>query len=120
VRLSNIPAERIARYALLDVNEEGGLRDVLEKPDSETMRRMARAPVSMNVWRLNHEIFRACRDVPPSPRGEFELPLAVRYAVRVLGLAVRAIPFEGGVLDLSSRSDVVAVANSLRDTPVRL
>jgi SSS family solute:Na+ symporter len=120
VQRSNIASERIARYALLDVDAAGRLRDVVEKPDAETMERMAGSPVSMNVWRLDREIFHACRDVPPSPRGEFELPLAVRYAVRVLGLAVRAIPFDGGVLDLSSRGDVVAVANRLRDTPVHL
>ena len=117
---SNIPAERIAHYALLDVDSTGRLRDVLEKPDDETMARLSGAAVSMNVWRFDHAIFRACRDVPPSPRGELELPLAVRYGVRVLGLRIQAISFAGGVLDLSSRADVASVAARLRDVAVRL
>jgi glucose-1-phosphate thymidylyltransferase len=120
VRRSNIPPERIARFALLDVDADGMLRDVIEKPDDDTVRRMAAAPISMNVWRFGREIFHACRDVPPSPRGELELPLAVQYGVRVLGLRIRAIPFDGGVLDLSSRGDVAAVAARLREVPVRL
>ena len=31
----------------------------------------------MNVWRFDARIFAACRDVPRSVRGEFELPEAV-------------------------------------------
>jgi len=84
------------------------------------MRRMPDAPVSMNVWRFDRAIFRACRDVPPSPRGEFEIPLAVQYGVRVLGLRIRALPFQGSVLDLSSRGDIASVSARLRDVPVRL
>ena len=120
IRESNIPVERVAKYALLDVGEDGMLRDVLEKPDDATMRRMPDAPVSMNVWRFDRAIFRACRDVPPSPRGEFEIPLAVQYGVRVLGLRIRALPFQGSVLDLSSRGDIASVSARLRDVPVRL
>ena len=39
------------------------------------------APVSMNLWRCDARIFPACLDVPPSPRGEFELPQAVQLAI---------------------------------------
>jgi Na+/proline symporter/dTDP-glucose pyrophosphorylase len=120
IERSNIPPERIARYALLDSDSDRVLLDVLEKPDDETMARLATSAVSMNVWRFDHEIFHACRDVPPSPRGELELPLAVRYGVKVLGLRIETIPFAGGVLDLSSRADVAAVAARLRDVAVRL
>jgi glucose-1-phosphate thymidylyltransferase len=120
IEQSNIPAARIARYALLEANANGVLLDVIEKPDDATMARLASAAVSMNVWRFDREIFHACRDVPPSPRGELELPLAVRYAVQILGLRIEAIPFAGGVLDLSSRADVASVAARLRDVAVRL
>ena len=42
----------------------------------------------------------ACRRIPPSPRGELELPNAVRYAMRVMKERIRAMPVEAGVLDL--------------------
>ena len=62
--------------------------------------------VSMNCWRFGPSIFTACRRIEPSPRGELELPNAVRYAVRVMGERFRAIPVDAGVLDLSRREDI--------------
>jgi hypothetical protein len=44
----------------------------------------------------------------------------VQYAIDVLGLRVRAVPVDAAVLDLSSRSDIAAVAERLRDVDVRL
>jgi Na+/proline symporter/dTDP-glucose pyrophosphorylase len=117
----NIPAERIARYALLDVGSDGYLRRVVEKPDSATARTFSpNAEVSMNVWLLTPAIFEACRLVPPSARGEVELPNAVQWAIEHLDMRVRAIPVRAGVLDLSHRSDIPVVAARLRGTPVRL
>ncbi|HUG39151.1 MAG TPA: sugar phosphate nucleotidyltransferase, partial [Longimicrobiales bacterium] len=78
VRESNIPAERVARFAL--VREEGGLlAEIVEKPSPspETAAAMAGARVSMTCWRFDPAIFDACRDVAPSPRGELELTDAV-------------------------------------------
>jgi len=117
----NIPAERIAAYALLDVQADGVLRRVIEKPDDASFARLgADLPVSMNVWRLTSEFFRACRDVQPSPRGEVELPLAVQYAVDVLGMRFTVIPADAPVLDLSRRSDIPRVAALLAGVEVSL
>ena len=121
VRESNILPERIARYALLDVGADGYLRRIVEKPDDSTARSFAAgAPVSMNVWLLPASILEACRRVSLSPRGELELPNAVQWAIDHLGLRVRAIPVRAGVLDLSQRGDIPAVAERLRGTAVRL
>jgi dTDP-glucose pyrophosphorylase len=121
VRDGNIPAERIARYALLDVDAEGYLRRIVEKPDATTARSLgANAPVSMNVWLLAPAFLEACRRVTPSSRGELELPNAVQLAIDELGLRVRAIPVRAAVLDLSQRGDIPAVAERLRGTTVRL
>jgi len=121
VRGGAIPAERIARYALLEVGADGLVKAVTEKPDAATMGRASvDVPISMNVWRLSAEIFRACREIRPSPRGELELPLAVDYAVRVLGMRVHAIPIDAEVLDLSSRGDVALVTARLEAYDVRL
>jgi len=111
LRGGNVPAERIAAYALLDVAPDGTVRRVIEKPDDASFARLAAGmPVSMNVWRLTSEFFQACRDVQPSPRGELELPLAVQYAIDVLGMRFYVVPADAAVLDLSRRSDIPRVA----------
>jgi Na+/proline symporter/dTDP-glucose pyrophosphorylase len=121
VREGNIPAERIARYALLDVGAEGYLRRIVEKPDEATARALgAGAPVSMNLWLLTPAFLEACRRVRPSPRGELEFPNAVQLAIDELGVRVRAVPVRAAVLDLSQRGDIPAVAERLRGTSVRL
>jgi len=121
VRDGNIPPERIARYALLDVDDGGHLRRIVEKPDPATVAAMGEhAAVSMNCWRLTSEIMEACRCVPPSARGEVELPNAVQWAIDQLGMRVRALPTRAAVLDLSQRSDVPAVAARLAATTVTL
>ncbi|HXE61156.1 MAG TPA: sugar phosphate nucleotidyltransferase [Gemmatimonadaceae bacterium] len=121
VRGGNIPAERIAAYALLDVSPNNVLRRVVEKPDATSFAALdAAMPVSMNVWRLTSECFRACRDVQPSPRGELELPLAVQYAIGVLGVQFTVIAADAPVLDLSRRSDIPRVAGLLARVEVKL
>jgi len=86
----------------------------VEKPDEATFRQMGpQALVSMNLWALPPEIYDACRQIQPSARGEVELPDAVRYAIRHLSVRFRIFPVAEGVLDLSSRADVAAVADAL-------
>jgi glucose-1-phosphate thymidylyltransferase len=120
VRDSNIPPERIARYALLDVGPDGYLRRIVEKPDEATLRAFgAGAAVSMNVWLLTPAILEACRRVPKSARGELELPNAVQWAIEHLGMRIRAVPVRAGVLDLSQRGDITSVAARLRGTTAR-
>jgi len=115
IRASNIPADRIQSYALCKISPEEYLEDLLEKPDDAALRSAgAGAFVSMNIWRFSPAIFEACRRVPISPRGEFELPLAVRSAVRDFGLRLRVLRSHEGVLDLSCRADIAAVTASLR------
>ena len=113
VATSNIPAERIAAFALLERDDHGCLRAIVEKPDAaEVARAGDHALVSMNLWRFDARIFEACRDVPPSPRGELELPAAVMLA-RSRGVACRIVPARGPVLDLSRRGDVAFVTRRL-------
>jgi glucose-1-phosphate thymidylyltransferase len=66
----------------------------------------------MNLWRFDERIFDACRAVPLSTRGEFELPEAVGVAV-ASGVRFRTFPGSGAVLDLSRRSDVALVTARL-------
>jgi glucose-1-phosphate thymidylyltransferase len=115
-----IPAERIARYALLDISQGGVLRRIVEKPDPATYAALADAPVSMNCWLLTPAIFEACKRVPPSARGELELPLAVQFAIAELGMQFNTFPTDASVMDLSQRSDIPQVARRLAELDVRL
>ena len=111
-----LPAERMARFALLEVGGDGYLRRIVEKPDAGTLDQLGPdAPVSMNCWLFDRRIFEACRVVEPSARGELELPLAVQRAVDEGVMRIRAVPVAAPVLDLSAREDVGAVAARLRD-----
>ncbi len=120
IRESNIPAERIKDFAYAAIDRDGFLGDLIEKPDPETAARMTGPKlISMNCWRFGPAIFPICREVPISPRGEFELPVAVRSAIRN-GVKLKADICQAGVLDLSRRSDIAAVAARLKNVQVRL
>ena len=88
----HIPAERITRFALLDIDNDGYLRRIVEKPDTETARAMSgHLFVSMNVWAFDRSIFEPCRTVQPSSRGELEIPIAVQHAIDNYGVRFRAV-----------------------------
>jgi dTDP-glucose pyrophosphorylase len=115
VKRSNIDAERVLRFALCDVDADGWLTEIVEKPASD--HRLARERerlVSMNLWSFTPEFFEACRRTTPSARGELEIQTAVAIAMRDLGLRFRAVRSREGVLDLSTRADIAAVAERLR------
>ena len=117
---SNIPAERVRDFAYAVIDAKGFLTDLIEKPDAATAAKLPGPKlVSMNCWRFDRDIFPVCREVPLSPRGEYELPLAVKLAIQQ-GLQFKAATCRAGVLDLSRRSDIAAVAERLRDVKVRL
>ncbi len=116
----NVDDARISQYAVLEVGPDGTLVDVVEKPDAERWSRTpADALISMNCWRFGPSIFEAARQVGPSPRGEYELADAVRIAIR-RGERFRVAPVRAGVLDLSQRADIPAVASRLAGVRVSL
>ena len=112
---SNIPAERVQKFAVAKVSAEGYLEHIYEKPSEETIRDLG-SPVyvSMNCWLFSPVIFRACLSVTPSARGELELTDAVQYSMDALGEKYKVLAFRSPVLDLSSRSDISAVAERLQ------
>ena len=113
---SNIPAERIAAFALVRARD-GALEEIVEKPSTEVVQAAGpHAPVSMNAFRFTPEIFAACRRITPSPRGELEIV----DAVRALPGPVSVLPVTGGVLDLSRREDIAEVEARLSGTEVSL
>ncbi len=121
VRDGNIPSDRVLQFAIVRIGADESLLDIIEKPDAAQLAAFGpEAYVSMNCWRFDRRIFDACRAVTPSPRGELELPEAVRLARDWMGIRFDVIRMAAGVLDLSSRGDIASVAAFLDAAKVRL
>lgn len=119
VRTSGIPAARVGAFALLRVTSDGDLADIVEKPGVGAVDAAGpSALISMNCWRGDVSVLQACRDVPVSPRGEYELPSAIRLAI-TRGTRIQAIAASGPVLDLSRQDDVAFVVDRLRHVEAR-
>jgi glucose-1-phosphate thymidylyltransferase len=117
----NVSADRLDRFGLLQVDEAGLLRCVVEKPSASLLETTPEPVlISMNCWRFGAEILEACAKISPSPRGELEIPDAVMYTMRELGQRYQVIQNEEAVLDLSSRADIESVTQRLAGTEVHL
>jgi glucose-1-phosphate thymidylyltransferase len=111
---SGIEPSRILRFALLDLDADDRLIDLVEKPDPDhPLARRSTRWVSMNLWRFTPAIFSACRGLAASPRGELELQDAVRRSQREGGLSYQALRSSDAVLDLSGQADIAAVGAGL-------
>jgi dTDP-glucose pyrophosphorylase len=118
---SNIPVDRVVKFAAVQIDSDGYLKRIIEKPDEATLKSLGNEVyLSMNCWSFGPKIFQACRSIKPSPRGELEITDAVQYAMEHLEEKFRVLKFEAGVLDLSSRSDIAPVAARLAGTEVVL
>ncbi|MDB4880240.1 MAG: glucose-phosphate thymidylyltransferase [Gemmatimonadetes bacterium] len=117
-RLGNVPADRIARFGAMQIDADGRLQRILVTPSPE-MVAAGDLYASLNCWLFTSAIFDACRTVPPSARGELELPQAVELAIAG-GMQVDVIRMEAPVLDMSSRADIASVAERLRGVRVEL
>ena len=106
---SNIPEERIAKFATLDIDYDGYLNHIIEKPDVVEPNSL----VSMNAWLFSPMIFEACRSIEPSVRGEYEIASAVQYAIDHLGERFKVTVSDEGVLDLSRRADLESLRRFL-------
>jgi glucose-1-phosphate thymidylyltransferase len=111
---SNIPADRVLKFAVARVDERGYLERIYEKPDEETLRKLGLPLlVSMNSWIFSPAIIEACLRIQSSVRGELELTDAIQYSMDALGERYKVLAFRSPVLDLSSRSDIASVADRL-------
>lgn len=120
VREGNAPRERVSRFGALEVGPDGYLVRIVGDPERARASTGGRIYASMNCWLFTREIFRACREVTPSPRGELELTRAAQLAIDELGVRFRVLFSRRPVLDLSSRADIVKVAERLSIAKVRL
>jgi dTDP-glucose pyrophosphorylase len=117
----NIPSDRIARYAILDIDDNQHLRGIVEKPDPAWVDQLPEPVcVSMNCWRFDADIFHACRKIKPSVRGELEIADAVQYAIDKMHKPFYAKAVSLPVLDMTSRSDIASVGEHLAGVSVVL
>ena len=112
---SNIPEDRVLKFALAKISRDAHLERILEKPTEDVVRQLSLPVyVSMNCWVFSPVIFRACQSIHLSARGELELTDAVQYAIDSLNERFKVLHFQGAVLDMSSRSDIAIVADKLQ------
>ena len=120
LRSGDIPVERINRFALIDISDDGTLTRIVEKPDPATAASFGPSPVvSMNLWLLPPTIFDSCRAIEPSARGELEMQDAVLHGMRAFGERYRVLVRDEGVIDLSSRADIPRVQQRLAGREAR-
>jgi dTDP-glucose pyrophosphorylase len=121
LRESNISPDRVAQFAVVQLDGDDCLQRIIEKPDQKSLEGLPRPIyVSMNCWRFDKSIFSACRKIGPSSRDEYEITDAVQYVIDEMDGGFRALRFEAGVLDLTSRADVAPVAERLASLEVSL
>lgn len=106
---------RVAQFSVVVKDEEGFLRDIVEKPSSDEINRAkdakGRIGVSMNIWRFTYEnILPFLEKIPLHPvRKEKELPVAVKMMITRQPRSVFTIPLSEDVVDLTSLDDIPAV-----------
>ncbi len=106
------PMERILKFGIVRVSENGYLQEIVEKPQEETLQRVRHEKgnvyVSMNIWKLHCDmVLPYLESCPVHPRrGEKELPAAIASMVRDYPRAVKVIPFRERVPDLTNPADI--------------
>lgn len=112
------PRERIFQFAVLKIDADGYVTDILEKPSEEQLQEAGHHPgVSMNIFRFSYDdILLYLKQVPLHPeRSEKELPEAVRMMVRDTPHTVKAYRRSEYVPDLTTVDDIPQVRQYLHE-----
>ncbi|PKA82057.1 glucose-1-phosphate adenylyltransferase [Ulvibacter sp. MAR_2010_11] len=105
-------AERVTSFALVSLDSENYLLDIIEKPGADEVSnfkdRTGKLRVSMNLWKLNgSQMYWYLKDCPLHPqRDEKELPTAILNMVKENPRSVLGIPRKEHVPDLTSKEDI--------------
>jgi glucose-1-phosphate thymidylyltransferase len=112
---SNFGRDRIRSFAVLLLREDDTLKGLVEKPaNTNRYVRQGKLWVSLNLFRFTPSIFAACRAISPHPkRGELELTDAVSLLAEREAPPFRVLFAGGGVVDLTSRTDVATAQKLL-------
>jgi len=117
---------RIAQFGITRKNENGYVTELVEKPRPEDLSRFRGTDgtlrVSMNIFRLQYDIvvpfLEQCPEDPV--RKEKELPVALNRMVQGIPDALKAIPMEEHVPDLTFKEDIHAMQDFLQHSGMTL
>jgi NDP-sugar pyrophosphorylase family protein len=113
--------ERISRFALVLLDNQNYVCDIIEKPSEEKIEayrdHQGKFRVSMNIFKLNgNEIYPYLLHCPVHlERDEKELPLAILNLCKVNPKALKGIPFKEHVPDLTSKEDIEILKKYIED-----
>nr|WP_298928527.1 sugar phosphate nucleotidyltransferase [uncultured Allomuricauda sp.] len=111
--------ERISRFALAKLNDEGHLQQIVEKPDLSLIDNYKDADgklrVSMNIFKFDGIMFyEYLKNCPLNEvRNEKELPTALLNMIQDYPNTAIGVPFSEHVPDLTAKSDIIAVKQYL-------
>ncbi|SNZ00467.1 sugar phosphate nucleotidyltransferase [Flagellimonas pacifica] len=115
----DFPSERISRFALVKVDKEGYLLDIIEKPSENEVEEYrdsdGKLRVSMNAFKFDgRKMYQYLKDCPIHPeRNEKELPTALLNMLKEYPKTAIGIPFSEHVPDLTAKEDIVEVKKYL-------
>jgi UTP--glucose-1-phosphate uridylyltransferase len=92
---AQVAPEDTSKYGVIESDQQGNYVRIVEKPAPED------APsnlINISKYVLTKSVIDACKDLPSSPRGEYELPDAVNSFV-TNGGRVKVVPAQGDYLD---------------------
>lgn len=104
--------ERISRFALVVLDSENYLKDIVEKPSEDKVSlfkdKLGKFRVSMNIFKLSgKDIYPFLKDCPIHPdRNEKELPTAILNMCNSIPKAMKGYLLSEHVPDLTSKEDI--------------
>ncbi len=115
----NFPHERLTKFALINVNENNQLINIIEKPPLEDIDNfrdtLNKIRVSMNIFKFfGPTIYPFIKNCPLHPeRKEKEIPEAVRNYIKDFPNSFDALPFFEHIPDLTSAKDILTIIKSI-------
>ncbi len=115
----NFPHERLTKFALINVNEDNHLVNIIEKPPIEEVDnfrdKLNKIRVSMNIFKFfGPTIYPFIKNCPLHPeRKEKEIPEAVRNYIKDFPNSFYALPFYEHIPDLTSAKDILTIIKSI-------
>ena len=115
----NFPHERLTKFALINVDENNQLINIIEKPPIEEVDnfrdKLDKIRVSMNIFKFfGPTIYPFIKNCPLHPeRKEKEIPEAVRNYIKEFPNSFDAIPFFEHIPDLTSAKDILSIIKSI-------
>ena len=115
----NFPHERLTKFALINVDENSQLINIIEKPPIEEIDnfrdRLDKIRVSMNIFKFfGPTIYPFIKNCPLHPeRKEKEIPEAVRNYIKDFPNSFNALPFFEHIPDLTSAKDILNIIKTI-------